>query len=433
MAMGRKAFIAAIAISLFLISLLVGMNFRIVEADPFVVHMPPSSPTTDPPKITLESPSNITYYSRDVLLSFTLTGCYRSLAWPNDGPYYNLVSVGFDLDGQKHSLRFSTTQDNQSFSTLLTGLANGSHTATVDVEASSTYATDIVQESGYSYMYQINYYYPRASETINFTINSSIQTATPITSAVTLSSTTPNLSPIYLNSPSSTQQLITPASQFLIPNNHGEINFGTYGNCNDSILKDNAWIFTNLTLQDNQTYFPSILDASTQNSNATIVGYAPNSGIVMVPSGLNYTALGDGVQKFNFNLVNPPSWYRWSVTINDVAKPQDDGWTISNDGWVTIANAVSPSDVNIGFFYVGPPDMGAPEPNFTPILAIALALIVALTISGIVLQNYFKKKQESRTRTGSILAILTFPKNKSQSLCKSMRIEQWTTCEHRRA
>ena len=175
--MGKKAIIA----SLVLVSLLVGMQtVEIVKANPIAHQIPPSSPITDPPKITVESPSNIAYYSQDVLLSFALTGCNRMLPFPNSGPFYHLTSVSYELDGQKQYLGFSAIQDNQTFSELLTGLSNGEHVVTVFVVATSVYATNIVSEGDYNYQYQTNFYHSQASETINFcTVAPSGSTVSP--------------------------------------------------------------------------------------------------------------------------------------------------------------------------------------------------------------------------------------------------------------
>jgi hypothetical protein len=193
--MSKKTFMATIIVLAFLISLVAGMFvFKVAEANPVPI-MPPTSPVTEPPIITIQAPSDTTYYSDNVQLNFTITGCDHGLVSPYDNPnFYHLSSVSFILDGQTNYLNFSEAQDVQQFSTVLTGLTSGNHNVTINVVAKSLYATNVISLGNNSFRYTENDYYPRASQSIDFVVGETPTHSTP--SPIPTQSISPSPTPI---------------------------------------------------------------------------------------------------------------------------------------------------------------------------------------------------------------------------------------------
>jgi hypothetical protein len=50
------------------------------------------------------------------------------------------------------------------------------------------------------------------------------------------------------------------------------------------------------------------------------------------------------------------SGHGWRITIDDVEKSQNNGWTLSEDGWLTIMKPKS--EVNILVYLIGAPEKG---------------------------------------------------------------------------
>ena len=83
---------------------------------------------------------------------------------------------------------------------------------------------------------------------------------------------------------------------------------------------------------------------SAQNCKVTITHLDALNVVPPFPGELDYTVAGVGSQSFNLHYSNY-GLLNWTVYIDGVAKPQNNGWTVSADGTLTITGAVS--DVSI--------------------------------------------------------------------------------------
>ena len=141
MAMSIKAFIAAITVSVILISIACGMlSVEVAEANPFFMfHLVDQVPGTIPPNITISSPKNNTVYSLDnIIVTFNvdrpqLDGC-RGTA---------IIDVKYTLDGgttQAFSIWRGNSASNSNaipeYNTTFTlpSLPTGNHSLTVYAE-----------------------------------------------------------------------------------------------------------------------------------------------------------------------------------------------------------------------------------------------------------------------------------------------------------
>ena len=178
--MSKRTFMAAIVLIVLIVSTVaVMLAVNLTRANP-VPLIPPTSPTTEPPQIVIQSPLSATYESPNVLLNFTVTGCRHGLTSPSPNiKDYHLDYVDYGIDGKEVYLNFSNVLDNQSFSEVLTGLADENHAVTVNVVAVSTYATNIISLGNNTYRYTENYYYPQSSQTIDFTVDENLTAQIP--------------------------------------------------------------------------------------------------------------------------------------------------------------------------------------------------------------------------------------------------------------
>jgi hypothetical protein len=130
--------------------------------------------------------------------------------------------------------------------------------------------------------------------------------------------------------------IFTPTTQFPIPATNGTISFAQIGFYENATLIDDAWVFSNLNLNSEQssllTDSPTTanLNITTQNSNITITRFErlltpdtkdyQNTGSWLTPGWLNYTVSGVGEQtiRIQFNLANwtqpSPDSYKGTAT-----------------------------------------------------------------------------------------------------------------------
>ena len=193
--MSKKAFVAAIAISLVLTSLLIGIHIlKVAKAIDYSVGVP------NPPPIVIQSPLNSTYNQNDVFLSFTIVGVVTLY------PTYFLQDVYYICDWGKSSGYLLSNYNGfpppktDQFSTTLTGLGNGEHTLTVYAVGSVAYYTDSSKTAAGGYTIQI-------TQTVNFSIEtnpspSPTYSPTPSPSPSQTLAVTPTPSPtLYMPSP----------------------------------------------------------------------------------------------------------------------------------------------------------------------------------------------------------------------------------------
>jgi parallel beta-helix repeat protein len=163
-------------------------------------------------------------------------------------------------------------------------------------------------------------------------------------------------------------------TQFAIPENNGQLNFAVGGSYDSAALENNTWNFVGLALDNylldlteargfgGVIYGRDVLEyshnggnfsVSLQNCEINITNYdiwgmfGPSHGW------LNYTVSGIGDQSFNLYYarlgIGPIGW---DVYIDDVAAAQNEGWTISTDGWLTVSGATS--NVSIHWEWIKP-------------------------------------------------------------------------------
>ena len=173
MAMSKKTFMAAIIIIAFLISLVAGMQaVEVATANPWMGEpVPPSMrvPNKDSPSLEIQSPQNMTYYEKEVLLNLTVT---KPDSWLTTNVSCYITRINYQLDGQVVTLfdrldpltGTNALPSPKQFSTSLKDLAEGQHTLQVNVSAHSRYWTN----PAFDFFYED---YPLdVSETVNFRV-----------------------------------------------------------------------------------------------------------------------------------------------------------------------------------------------------------------------------------------------------------------------
>jgi hypothetical protein len=85
MPMKRKAPLTAFILAFLVSTVALLSSSSFGSANPVPI-MPPTSPGTEPPVITVQAPSDTAYYSESVQLNFTVIGCDHGLVSPYDNP-----------------------------------------------------------------------------------------------------------------------------------------------------------------------------------------------------------------------------------------------------------------------------------------------------------------------------------------------------------
>ena len=145
-------------------------------------------------------------------------------------------------------------------------------------------------------------------------------------------------------------EYFTSETQFSILSYNSTITFSAGGSYGNASLLNNTWYFTDLLLANATSFFPFFngirFSVSAQNCNMsinqidTLDVFPPSSGWI------TYTVTGMGNQTLNLNY-SRENWLSYTVYIDDQEKPQNDSWTISKEGGITVANAKS----NVKIFY----------------------------------------------------------------------------------
>jgi len=145
--------------------------------------------------------------------------------------------------------------------------------------------------------------------------------------------------------PPTTNINFTSATQFPIPTLNSTVSFSPGGSYANAIVDNDTWNFTGLFVNGGTSALPDIMgvgfSVSAQNSDVTITHLdALNVVPPLFPGELDYTVAGVGSQSFNLHYSNY-ELLSWTVYIDGVAKPQNNGWTVSADGTLTITGATS--------------------------------------------------------------------------------------------
>jgi len=188
----------------------------------------------------------------------------------------------------------------------------------------------------------------------------------------------------------------TPADIFSIPEKNSVINFADSGFCDNADFQENTWYFTNLTFNEDAANYISVLAISASNCHLTVTHYDPPANVPDTdnpfrPSWLNYTVVGKGSQDFNFNLRDYPIGYRWKVIIDGAEKPRDKGWSLSEDGWLTVTEPISA--VSIYFYFTVPNEGPASTDVFLLVVIVSLLAVVVTYLLFLVLYRKRRHKK----------------------------------------
>ena len=140
----------------------------------------------------------------------------------------------------------------------------------------------------------------------------------------------------------------TSSTQFPIPTYNSTVSFASGGSYANASLDNGTWNFNGLFVNSGTSALPNIMgvgfSVSVQNCNVTITHLDALNVVPPFPGELDYTVAGVGSQSFNLHYSNY-GLLNLTVYIDGVAEPQNNGWTVSADGTLTITGAVS--DVSI--------------------------------------------------------------------------------------
>ena len=144
----------------------------------------------------------------------------------------------------------------------------------------------------------------------------------------------------------------SPQTKFSIPPTNGSVTFAMGGSYSNVTLEDNMWNFTGLNLNGESSSLPIVsgawLSISAEDSQMTITKF--NRLNVFPPMGsgnLEYTVSGTGVQTVNIHYYYN-EWLNYTVTIDGQARAENDGWSVTKDGWLTIIGANSQVKITFG-------------------------------------------------------------------------------------
>ncbi len=144
--------------------------------------------------------------------------------------------------------------------------------------------------------------------------------------------------------PPTTNVNFTSATQFKIPSYNSTVVFSSGGSYANASLDSGSWNFNGLFVNDGTSALPNFMgvgfSVSARNCKVTITHLDALNVVPPFPGELDYTVVGVGSQIFNLHYSNN-ELLNWTVYIDGVAKPQNNGWTVSADGTLTIACAVS--------------------------------------------------------------------------------------------
>ncbi len=145
----------------------------------------------------------------------------------------------------------------------------------------------------------------------------------------------------------------TSETQFSIPASNGSIGFAMGGSYTYASLENGTWNFAGLDLSGSSSAMPLPMptgfnfSASAQNSHVAITQFTRLNVFPPMGTGiLEYTVSGVGSQ--TFNVYYPNHWLKYTVTVDGVAKEENDGWAVTGDGWLTVTGATSAVKVTYG-------------------------------------------------------------------------------------
>ena len=197
---------------------------------------------------------------------------------------------------------------------------------------------------------------------------------------------------------------LTAADAFTIPAYNSSINFAFNGTYVYASLENDTWRFQNLFMNENKPAYgvPTwVLGVSARNCNMTITSYR---ALVGNDQGwVNYTVTGVGEQalKIDYDRFNDYP-INFTVYVDGTAKAQNDTWTLSNDGWLTITGATS--SVSISFEWIVPdwvkdlPKRSGPSSPYNALYAKIILITLAISAA---IALMFRRKKETKTQAAA--------------------------------
>ncbi len=185
---------------------------------------------------------------------------------------------------------------------------------------------------------------------------------------------------------------LTIADTFEIPAQSGTISFEANGTFEEAHLESGAWEFVNLWFRDFPQQEKLNLTVAAKDSDVTITSYRlVRSNTSLGNMRIRYTVVGQGKQTFNFGAI--PKSGIWNVVIDGVFLGQENGWTVSDQGTVTVTGAASQSNVSI-IYYIYPDSFVALlEKPFLERNSVAIATAIALTATAVLAITVRKWRQ----------------------------------------
>jgi hypothetical protein len=197
---------------------------------------------------------------------------------------------------------------------------------------------------------------------------------------------------------------LTTADTFKIPAYNSSINFAFNGNYVYASLENDTWRFQNLFMNENEPEYgvPTwALGVSARNCNMTLTSYRALVGIDRGWVNYTVTGVGEQVLKIDYDRFNPYP-INYTVYVDGTAKAQNDTWTLSNDGWLTITGAAS--SVGIRFEWIVPdwvkdlPKRSGPSSPYNALYAIIITITIAIAAA---IALIFRRKKETKTQAVS--------------------------------
>jgi hypothetical protein len=191
----------------------------------------------------------------------------------------------------------------------------------------------------------------------------------------------------------------TLAGTFEIPAQNGKIVFSTDGTFQGARLENDAWEFVNLKFRDFPQQEKLNLTITAQNSNVTITSYrSVRSNTTLGNIRIRYTVVGQGKQTFNFGDI-PQSGF-WSAVFDGVYPGQEDRWSVSAQGTVTVTGAASHSNVSIIYYTYPDSFVALSEKPFFERNSVAIATAIALTatvVLAVAVWTWKERKESSQS------------------------------------
>ncbi len=197
--------------------------------------------------------------------------------------------------------------------------------------------------------------------------------------------------PLFQSAQAQTVAVFSPDDKFTIPEFHGSISFALNGSYSSAVLMNDTWVFNDLVLNDSRNL--GTLKVSAQNSNVTIENYR-SSNILGRSQAVNYFAVGEGIQKFNFNLnfSKPTDPSEWMIIVSPtVFLAEGAGWNLLPDDTVAVAGQTG--NVTVFHYRLNVPDeSGLPFYVQHSVALITVGVVVATVAATAVISYKVRRR-----------------------------------------